>query len=258
MKALLSALFVVSLINPGFSQNAAVDFTATDCAGNPHNFFSELNGGKAIVITWVMPCTACIPGASVASSTVLNTGNPNVKFYLVDDSGDTPCNTLNSWANTNSITANAVFDNIGNLIKMADYGSVGMPKTIVVGGYNHEVFYNYNGTPSASVLQTAIDKALNANTSVIENNDLNLGLTVFPNPVATDARLNYTLVKPADVKIEILDLLGKNVFTQLLNNQAAGNQEYVLNLDSYPAGIYFTRLTAGDKGSQTTRFCVVR
>lgn len=248
---------MVLLTGNGFSQTAAVDFTATDCAGNSHNLFSELNDGKAIVITWVMPCTACIPGASVASSTVLNTGNPNVKFYLVDDSGDTPCNTLNSWANTNSITANAVFDNSGNLIKMTDYGSAGMPKTIVVGGYNHEVFYNYNGTPSASTLQTAIGKALNANTGIIESNVLNGGLTVFPNPVVRNLKMNYILSKSANVKIEVMNLLGECIYTELMGNQAAGKQEHLLTIESYGVGVYFVKLVAGEE-SQTTRFCVVR
>ena len=82
----------------------ATDFTATDCASTSHNLFTELAAGKVVVITWVMPCGACITGASNASNAVIAVGNPNVVFYLVDDAGNTNCSSLNSWASTNSIT----------------------------------------------------------------------------------------------------------------------------------------------------------
>src|SRR5688572_17237395 len=157
MKKLLFTLFAVLAITFGCAQTAT-DWTVNDCAGNPHTLFSELDAGKVVVITWVMPCGACIAPASTAANTVTGFGNPNVIFYLVDDYGNTNCASMNSWASVNSITANAKFTNAA--IDMTDYGTAGMPKTVVLGGTSHTVFYNVNGAVSQSALQTAISNAL--------------------------------------------------------------------------------------------------
>lgn len=257
MKKTLLIAFSVFIARFGFAQTA-VDFTATDCNSTSHTLFTELNAGKVIVITWVMPCNACIAGASTASSTVQNMGNPNVVFYLVDDYGNSTCSTLNSWKTTYSITANAVFDNSGNVIKMADYGPTGMPKTIVLGGNTcHSVFFNYNGTPSSSALQTAINNALTPCTGVIENNAVSMGLNVFPNPVSSTATVNYTLTKSTVVTVEVMNELGEKINVISLGNQSAGKQEYKFNLESLSAGVYFVKLSAGE-ASETIKLTVTK
>src|SRR5262245_29254661 len=155
MKKILLTSFAALAANFSFAL-FATDFTATDCNSVSHNLFTELAAGKVVVITWVMPCGACIGSASTAATTVQSMGNPNVVFYLVDDAGNTSCTTLNSWASTNSITYTASFSNTGNLIKMTDYGTSGMPKTVVIGP-SHYVSYNVNGTISQGALTTAIN-----------------------------------------------------------------------------------------------------
>ncbi|HEY4800620.1 MAG TPA: hypothetical protein VII99_16190, partial [Bacteroidia bacterium] len=135
-KYLLSFSLILASRFLSFGQTA-VDFTVNDCAGNSHHLFSELDAGNVIVITWVMPCSACIPIASTAATTVQGYASSNpgrVKFYLSDDYADTPCPTLTSWASTNSIATNASFSDA--TISMADYGGTGgsMQKTVVLGG----------------------------------------------------------------------------------------------------------------------------
>ena len=248
-------LAIAGLVSSFSFAQTATDFTATDCNSTSHNLFTELNAGKVVVMTWVMPCSACIGGASTASSTVLGYANPNVVFYLVDDAGNSSCSTLNSWASTNSITTNATFSNAGNLINMSDYGTSGMPKTVVLGGTSHTVFFNYNGTPSTSALQTAINNALA--TGIIEPNKVKMGLNVFPNPVSSATTVNYTLTKSVDVTIEVVNQLGEKMSVTKLGNQSAGKQEYKLNLESLSAGIYFVKLSAGE-ASETTKLTVTK
>ena len=247
MKKLL-LLFTVIFISAALSaQTTATNFTCNDCAGISHTLFTELDAGEVIVLTWVMPCGACIAGASTAAATVQShaTSNPGiVKFFLVDDIGNTPCSTLTLWGNSNHIPSNFQFSNAA--IHMTDYGSTGMPKTIVLGGTNHTVYYNQSGNPSASDLQAAINSALSANTGIIENNNVKMGLTVFPNPALNNTKLKYTLTKSAEINIEVMDVLGKKIKTISLGIQTAGNQEYKINLESFNNGIYFARLNAGD------------
>src|ERR1035437_9794087 len=99
-KTLLSVLIGIAA-NLSFAQTAT-DFTVNDCAGSSHHLFAELDAGTVIVLTWVMPCSQCIPGAATAAATSkkYSTSYPDrVKFYLVDDpTGGYVCSTLTSWA----------------------------------------------------------------------------------------------------------------------------------------------------------------
>jgi hypothetical protein len=260
MKKLL-LIFIASIASAALSaQTTATNFTCNDCSGTSHTLFTELDAGKVIVLTWVMPCGSCIAGASTAATTVQHnyaSSNPGiVKFYLADDLANTPCATLTGWANTNQISADAFFSDA--VIKMADYGASGMPKTIVIGGINHTVFYNQSGTPVSSALKAAIDNALSTNTAgIIENNNVKMGLTIFPNPALNNAKIKYTLTKPSEVSLEVMDLLGKKIKTVSLGTQPAGNQEYLIDLESLNNGIYFTRLNAG-KTSEIVEVTVTR
>jgi hypothetical protein len=255
MKKIILTAFVGLVAQFSFAQ---ADFTVNDCAGNSHHLYSELDGGKVVVITWVMPCGACIAIASTAATTVQgysSTYPGRVKFYLSDDYADTPCNTLTSWASTNSITTNAVFSDAA--VSMADYGGPGMSmqKTVILGGANHTVFYNVNGTVSANAMKTAITNALAATTG-IPNNNISMGLSVFPNPALYDTKITYTLTKATNVSIELMNILGEKVNTTSLGVQSPGKQEYQINVETLKEGVYFIKLNAGE-AVETIKITVV-
>ena len=255
-----SLLTSITCLCFAFAQaQTAVNFTATDCASTSHNLFAELDAGKVVVITWPMPCGACISAASTAENTVTNMANPNVVFYLVDDVGNTTCATLNSWASTNSIAPTASFSNAGNIIKMTDYGTSGMPKTVVLGGGTcHGVFFNVNGNISASALTTAINNALApCSTGMTEQSNSPMGLSAFPNPAATSTIINYSLAISADVTIEVTNLLGETVRVVSLGKQSSGKQLYEMNLETLSVGSYFIKLNAGEM-SETMKVTVTR
>ena len=260
MKKLLLPLVYFLLAGiTNISAQTATDFTLNDCSGASHSLFSELDGGKVIVITWVMPCSACIGVAGTAAATVQGYASSNpgrVKFYLVDDIGNTSCNSLNNWANANSINTDAAFSNA--MIKMTDYGSQGMQKTVVLGGADHSIFYTLNdATPPVSVLKTAIDNALASTASVSENHNLILGISsVFPNPVVNYTNISYNLNKSSNVTIDVFNLLGEKVTGVSLGIQSSGKQEYRLSLESFKEGIYFIRLNAGES-MQTVKISVI-
>ena len=243
-----------------FAQTTATDFTANDCAGNSHTLFTELDAGKVIVITWVMPCVACISVASTAATTAqgYSSSHPGrVKFYLADDFADDPCADLTSWASTNSISPNATFSS--SLINPLNYGGFGgeMQKTLVLGGTSHSVFYNVNGVVTTGALQTAINSALAATAGVKANNDIILELSVFPSPASSITKINYTIINSSNVNIDVINVLGEKVNSIFIGTQSPGKHEYQLNLESLCEGIYFVKLNAGDT-TQTISLSVVR
>lgn len=256
MKKILLIALVGLIAQFGFGQTTATDFTVNDCSGNSHHLFSELDSGYVIVMTWVMPCGACIPVASTAASTAQGYSSSypgRVKFYLVDDYANTTCSTLSSWATTNSISVKIIFSNAA--ISMTDYGTAAMQKTVVLGGSNHTVFYNVNGTVSVSPLQTAITNALAA--SGIENyNNIISGFSAYPSPASSATKITYTLTRTTNIRIDILNVLGDKVNTISIGEQSPGKQEYPINIESMKEGVYFIKINAGE-AVETIKMTVV-
>ncbi len=235
----------------------AFNFTATDCASVSHTLFTELDAGKTIVMVWVMPCGACIGSAVAASNTVATMGNPNVVFYLFDDAGGS-CSGLTSWSSSNSINATATFDNAGNTNAQSNYGSGGMPKTVVVGGgTSHTVYFAENGTVTTAQLQDAINNSLSAIAAVPDFKVVTTEVNLFPNPATASTEFTYTLTKASQVSIELFNTLGQKIISSPSKLQIAGQQTFEINSSILEEGIYFVQLTANGE-TTTTKFSVVK
>ncbi len=257
-KNILLSLFILLNGLLAYSQTA-VNFVGNDCAGNPHNLYNEMDAGKVIVVSFVMPCTSCIGPSNSAQSIAQSyaTSHPGrVLFYIADDDGMTSCPTLTSWVSSYiSNTPNAVFSN--GALSQGDYpGSpFAMPKVVVMAGSSHQVVFHQDNTLTTSALQSAINSAL-ATTDVqqINNNDLNL--SVFPNPAKGNIAINYSLSAPSDVTIDIYNIIGAKVLSVSRISQPSGkNTEQVNFGNKLSNGIYFIRISA--EGATTTLKFVV-
>ncbi len=75
-----------------------------------------------------------------------------------------------------------------------------------------------------------------------------------PNPANEAVQVEYFLEKPADVRVEVLNVLGQNVATIFSGKQTAGEHQISWNglMENglrATAGLYFVRLTVGQKSS---------
>jgi hypothetical protein len=241
---LISLAMLISSIS--FAQTTATNFNCNDCVGTNHDLFTELNSGKVIVLVWVMPCATCIAPSRTAYDDVQSYASSNpgrVIFYLVDDKADTPCNTLTSWGNTNGMPNAVKFSNA--TINPADYGNVGMPKIIVLGGTSHTVFYNEDDGNNLAGIDPAINQAL-ASTGIVENNDIIYSVNVFSNTKNKGATIAFDLVKADAVSIDIIDITGKQINVFPSANQTAGKHEIQIDLGSFDDGLYFVKLNVGN------------
>ena len=76
----------------------------------------------------------------------------------------------------------------------------------------------------------------------------------YPNPFTTSTNLVFDLPRPADVEIEVLDVLGRQVHRQSARRILGGSgQEIKLSMEQAPAGIYFYRITTSDQGVEATQ-----
>ncbi|MDP1727433.1 MAG: T9SS type A sorting domain-containing protein [Bacteroidota bacterium] len=76
--------------------------------------------------------------------------------------------------------------------------------------------------------------------AVKENHITELIVEVFPNPFSDQLLLKADNFEDTEMQIEILDLNGKQVYT----NSFTGSSHIVNNLESLPAGIYFAKLSS--------------
>lgn len=73
-----------------------------------------------------------------------------------------------------------------------------------------------------------------------------LELKVYPNPVQDQALVHYTLQKPGEVRLTLMDLTGRQVLNLVQARQTAGTYRYPIRRGSLPGGMYLLRLSTGN------------
>lgn len=254
MKKTILLSGIIALFHLATAQTAA-NFTVSDCDGNSHTLFNDLDAGKVVVMVWVMPCGTCIAPAKTAfnAAKAFESSNPGtVLYYLVDDFGNSSCSTLKSWASTNAITPTATFSNPA--IKMVDYGSNGMPKVVVLGGSGHKVFLNLNSGVTNTNVTNAINDALIA-ADVNENTLPSIQVSLFPNPASEQMSAQYTLNATQQVRADIYNVAGEFVQTLFDENQSMGAQNISIPTTELSSGMYMLKIR-GEQFAEVIKFSV--
>ena len=238
-----STLLLTSI---AFSQTAT-DFTADDCSGNSHTLFTELEAGKVVVISFVMPCGSCIAPTKAADDAVQTyaTSNPgHVVFYVAHYTGTSSCSTLTGWESTNSVTPDATLSTPALLRSQYSNQST-MNRIVVLGGATHTVYYNAGSGVTQTAIKNAINKALAA-TGINDSPKIDFQLKVFPNPVTEKFSVTYSLLQSDNVKLEVINLLGKKVKEIATEKQTAGQHELSIGTEDLNVGVYFLQVTSND------------
>lgn len=107
---------------------------------------------------------------------------------------------------------------------------------------------------AAPMLRLIVSPIQTAGINEVAENTASVSL--YPNPVANNAQLTYTLANAGNVVINVTDIMGRNVITMDKGNQAAGI-DYKANIDvkNLANGTYFC--TVNVNGVKTTSKFVV-
>jgi hypothetical protein len=254
MKTILFALILL-LTSFGASSQTATNFSCNDCNGVSHNFFSELDAGKVIILCWVMPCSTCIPASKTSYAVAQSfsaTYPDRVKMYVCDDYANTSCSSLNSWCVANGLIDITQFSNTA--INMADYGSAAMPKIVVVGNYTHHVYYNANVSVNSTLMSNAITTALQDYFVGIPDSKAT-EIKCFPNPAANQVSLNFNTEKSGSCKITLYNNNALQVSQSRSYNLKQGENTISLNTKELNDGIYYAHVKT-DSGMMVTKFVV--
>jgi hypothetical protein len=79
----------------------------------------------------------------------------------------------------------------------------------------------------------------------------------YPNPFNSMTIIRYSLPEPAEVKIEIYDILGRKVETLVQGEQPAGYLQVIWDASDRSSGLYFYRIQAGDY-SETRKMVLLK
>lgn len=81
-------------------------------------------------------------------------------------------------------------------------------------------------------------------------------LKVYPNPVVSQATLEFKLSHDSQVRVSLLNILGAEVKELVRQNMTSGKQNIQFNADQLEKGTYFLRLTVNGDIIKTIRLAV--
>jgi hypothetical protein len=163
-----------------------------------------------------------------------------------------------SWSDIVTFSAAQLAANSGGILSSPFYPILQDWKTYNVSA--HPNWSNYNSTQSLLVRfyfqegttgagnNFFIDAAKFGNgtggTNGINELTKSIGLNLYPNPTSNEANLKFNLNDAANVNVNVVDVLGKNVLPTIDSNFAAGQHTIIINKENVLSkGIYFVNIS---------------
>lgn len=81
---------------------------------------------------------------------------------------------------------------------------------------------------------------------------------VFPNPFNSSVTIEYALSREQDVRLEVYDILGRQVESLLRERQGIGVHSVLWKADGVASGLYFARLSSREGVAQTVKLMLLK
>lgn len=188
---------------------------------------------------------------------------------------DTPVETtplFSIGASDNNKWITLVFENPVQLIKDKTYAvTVGNYGSLAEEGYDLVVGTSGTSLSGSSLVYSKSQSSdawlrtvgtpmvrLNLTPGIVstKNLDQSVKANIYPNPAADAVVIDYNTAFDGDVKVSVVDLNGKAVYSNTFANQAAGNNKIELNVNNYTSGVYQVVIEANS--SMITKKLVIK
>ena len=137
-------------------------------------------------------------------------------------------------------------------------------KTVVVDQAPN--WFNYVNSPAVTIRFTFEEAGFGNNfyldainfTAPTGINELtrSIKLSLFPNPSNGESNLKFSLQEAAQVKVDVVDMLGKNVLPETVHNFDSGDHSITINKNaSLARGVYFVNMSLN--GAKMSRKLIV-
>jgi hypothetical protein len=84
-----------------------------------------------------------------------------------------------------------------------------------------------------------------------------LSLACYPNPFNPSTTLTFTLPRASDVKLEVFDILGRQVYDADLGKLSAGSHQHRIDGSQWASGVYFARVQTSSS-TRTLKLLLMR
>ncbi len=162
------------------------------------------------------------------------------------------------------------YDHVAREILDTPYGTEGsIPAPVTAGSFP---VYSYTYTiPTtwnfdklhfvALLIDYTTGEILNANDDIswvgIPQNNHEIGLKIYPNPVSSNTTINFKINQPQTVSIRVTDLLGRVVFNPPAEQYPAGENKIMFNAENMNDGLYVVEVNANGK-KYTQKISVIK
>ncbi len=186
--------------------------------------------------------------AAASTSTVMADIKDELKVYFSTDCG-------NSWLQRATYTTTTLINNPAQASAFVPNNSttwttnyISIPTFFQTSKLRVKFQYKSSGVSNNIYIDNI---NLSAAVGIEENNQLNNYFTISPNPSNDQAMISYRLSSNSTVKLEVLDVLGKQLVEIVKSNQSEGDYGIPLSKHEhgFANGVYFVRLTVGNKAS---------
>ena len=242
---------LIGLSTISYAQTTAMNFNRPDCNGNMQHLFDDLDAGNAVIIEFFMQsCASCVTAGDKleAMKTDLLAEFPGkIKSYAIGYENTYSCSSNANWVSSNGYTSIPMDSGEA---QVAYYGGMGMPTIVILGGGSaHSVLGNpYDGFVISDTAKMAADirSFLNPATGI---NCIKTNIEAFqfyPNPSNDLINFSGNIKENSQLKIDIIDIAGKQVEVVLNEKANAGNFKKSFSAASLPNGSYLIRIKTND------------
>jgi hypothetical protein len=137
-----------------------------------------------------------------------------------------------------------IFDlvNSKTIAKLSGIFSKGNLPSVTVPSGKARIYFTSNNIINAKGFELNYKATLKP-TGIEEQNQAVLALTIFPNPASDNLNLSFSAPHNDDIKIEIYNILGVNIYNENLAN-FSGNYHKTINIGKLAEGIYFLKIAS--------------
>ncbi|TGE16271.1 DUF4394 domain-containing protein [Hymenobacter elongatus] len=208
--------------------------------------------------------TNSFTGANATSGTTLYAYDEVLNLLNTQSTANPPMDGQLTTVGSSGITANVSPANVDMDIYSTGVGVNSAYLVATTGTSANSTFYTLNLTSGVAtavgpignggtIRDIAVAGAAGVTTGTQDRADLATGLSLYPNPMAGEAQLAFTLPRASQVTLVVTDALGRQVETLNAGTLAAGAQLVRWNSAAQRQGLYFFTLLLDGTPAGTRR-----
>ena len=130
------------------------------------------------------------------------------------------------------------------------------PIIVMIENYRTQLIWDlFMSNPEIDPMLEAI--GFNDSPNNVKQKSIMDGLSVYPNPSKEGPHIEFTLKEASTVSITVYDVSGKKAVEMISENfQAPGKHSFNLENTDLKEGIYFVKISIGQKSIKTTKFII--